>query len=93
MRGFLSGAYQSIAIAALDIRAAFRRDFDYFYEDKPWRFRGLYLRLPVVDIGLFLEWREVNVGLGWEPTEDGQGGEFFCGRLQGSVSLNERARA
>lgn len=92
MRGFTSGASHFIAIAALDIRDAFHRHFDYFYEDKPWQFRGLYLRLPAVDLGLFLEWREANVGLGWERVSE-QDWTLYCGRFQVSVSLAEGGRA
>lgn len=84
MRGFISGASQSIAIAALDVRESFGRHFDYFHEG--WKPRGLYLRLPVVGTELWIEWRKVNVGFGMERPSRGER-EFFCGRLQGAISF------
>lgn len=46
---------------------------------------GLYVRLPFTRLSLWLEWREVNVGVGIERTTGTI--EFFLGRLQGLACI------
>lgn len=46
---------------------------------------GLFIHPPFASHSLWLEWREVSVGLGIEQDETGTV-HLFAGRLQGTIS-------
>lgn len=52
--------------------------------------RALYLRLPLANVSLWLEWREQSVGFGIERM-DGKTVEFFAGRIQGVLSIERNS--
>jgi hypothetical protein len=48
---------------------------------------GIFSRVPFTRLSTFIEWREVNVGLGQEMTGP-RDWSFYVGHIQGVVSLD-----
>jgi len=46
---------------------------------------GVFVRVPFTRVSFWVEWREVNVGLGMERAEGSL--EFFLGHLQGVACI------
>ncbi|RKE86252.1 hypothetical protein [Rhizobium sp. AG855] len=69
---------QALYNLAMDLSEGFKRRFAFVGN-------GLFIHPPFAGRSLWVEWREVSIGLGIEQDETGTV-HLFAGRLQGTLS-------
>ena len=79
MNAFFSSTNQAVYNLVMDARDGFSNVFSLQH-------RGFWFRLPFTKLSFWFEWRDCNVGYGWQK-HDTPDLELFAGRLNCIISI------